>query len=287
MTIANEVLEVSGKTAGAELTRVYHKQHGIDYLWNADPEYWGKHAPVLFPIVGTLRDDTYHYQDKSYYLPRHGFARDKTFALKEQHPDRICFELKSDEESLKHYPFSFTLRICYHLEGSVLTNQYEVINDGEEPMYFSIGGHPAFRLPMETGRDFEDYYLEFEQPGTIQRWTLQNNLINTHPKPFLQGQKILPLSRELFENDAVILKHLSSGTCSLKSRASRHGLTMKMQGFPYFGIWSAPGAPFVCLEPWHGLADSLYHNQRLEEKEGIIKLDAQETWKKSWSISFW
>lgn len=284
--LTNECLAISIKTRGAELTKIKSLEYNIDYLWDGNPEYWGKHAPVLFPIVGTLKDNSYYYRDKGYSLPRHGFARDMDFELVEQSAVAASFELRSSEATLNNYPFHFLLRIHYLLEGNQLTNRYEVVNTGEDLLYFSIGGHPAFRVPFEPDFSYQDYYLEFEQPETAPRWTLQHNLVGTHAQPFLEKTQQIPLSHELFAKDAIVLKHLKSRYVSLRTLRSPHGLTMRIDKFPHFGIWASPDAPFVCLEPWQGIADSLYHNQKLEEKEGIVALEPGKVWSESWDVDF-
>lgn len=154
-------------------------------------------------------------------------------------------------------------------------------------MYFSVGGHPAFRVPLEAGPEYRDYFLEFSEAETADRWPLSQNLVGTHPKSFLQNERIIPLSHDLFLEDAVILKKLRSSSVSLRSSASHHGATLHFADFPYLGIWAPPEAPFVCLEPWQGLADSLYHNQQINEKEGICVLEPGETWSRGWAVECW
>lgn len=282
----NKTLQVNIHPQGAELQSIFHLQHQLEYLWNANPEYWGKHAPVLFPIVGQLNENTYAYNQKLYSLPRHGFARDRAFDLVHQNESSATFQLNSDEATLSAYPFPFSFQIKYALSGNELTNEYSVKNTGNETLLFSVGGHPAFKVPLVEDTLYEDYYLEWEHPETIDRWTLQDGLLNTHPLPFLQQQKTIPLSHDLFKKDAVVLKHPKSTSISLQSHRTKHGLTMHFDGFPYFGIWAAKEAPFVCLEPWCGIADSLYHNGQLAEKEGIIHLPPHQTWSKAWRVSF-
>jgi len=286
ITLQNEQLEVEIHPRGAELRRICHKGFKLDYLWNGDPAYWGKHAPVLFPIVGQLKENSYRYRGKMYDMSRHGFARELEFRPVAHSGQQAVFELSSSEETLGRYPFLFTLRIIYMLDGNRLTSIYEVTNNGSEPMFFSIGGHPAFRVPLVKGTSYEDYYLLFPQKETAPRWPLQDNLLKTRPEDFLKDQDRIPLRHQLFERDAVVLKKLRSGSISLRSGRTPHGLTMDFTGFPYFGIWAPPEAPFVCLEPWDGIADSMYHNQDLEKKEGILKLEAGQRWEKSWSVVF-
>jgi galactose mutarotase-like enzyme len=282
--LANNILSIKINPKGAELQSVYHLQNQIEYLWQGNPEYWGKHAPVLFPIVGQLKDNTYSYYENNYSLPRHGFARDMYFELLKQEETSAAFILKSNEETLSVFPFPFSFQIKYSIHDNVITNEYCLQNLGDKTMFFSVGGHPAFNVPLVPNSFFNDYYLELEQFETIDRWPLQDGLLKTHSEPFLHNQKIIPLSYDLFSRDAVVLKNLQSKTICLKSNKTRHGLTMNFNSFPYFGIWTAKEAPFVCLEPWHGIADSLYHNKQLTDKEGIIQLEAASTWKKAWCI---
>ena len=282
----NKTLQVNIHPQGAELQSIFHLQHQLEYLWNANPEYWGKHAPVLFPIVGQLKENTYAYNQKLYSLPRHGFARDRAFDLVHQNESSATFQLNSDEATFSAYPFPFSFQIKYALSGNELTNEYSVKNTDNETLLFSVGGHPAFKVPFVEDTRYEDYYLEWEHPETIDRWPLQDGLLNTHPLPFLQQQNTIPLSHDLFKKDAVVLKHPKSTSISLQSHRTKHGLTMHFDGFPYFGIWAAKEAPFVCLEPWCGIADSLYHNGQLAEKEGIIHLPPHQTWSKAWRVSF-
>jgi len=284
--LENDQLTVGIKSTGAELQSIVNKRTEIEYLWHGDPAYWGKRAPILFPIVGTLRDNVYRYRGIPYSLSRHGFARDMEFTLIYQNKNSASLELRSSDITLHHYPFPFILRVHYSLEGNQLTNQYEVINTGNDQLLFSLGGHPAFNVPLERGLNYDDYYLEFSEPETLPRWNLEGNLI-AKEKPFLIDEAIIPLSHKLFESDAIVLKQPKSDKISLRSHKSEHGLTMTIQGFPYLGIWAAPGAPFVCIEPWCGLADSVDHNQELEQKEGIMFLGAGEQWEKSWSLTCW
>ncbi len=283
----NNILKVSVNLKGAELTSIFHQQHGIEYLWHGDAKFWGKHAPVLFPIVGTLKENTYRYAGKTYTMSRHGFARERTFSLIHQGATTASLQLLHDEHSLENYPFKFILRIHYSLEENKLVNRYEVINESEDAMLFSVGGHPAFNVPLQEGLKYDDYYLEFDQPETTERWKLKDNLIADNSVSFLKNESIIHLKHDLFSDDAIVLKHLKSKSIALKSNVSPHGLTMNIEAFPYLGIWAAPEAPFVCIEPWQGIADSVQHNQQLEAKEGIVQLEPKQNWTKNWDVTFW
>jgi len=279
-------LKIDIASKGAELQSVYHLKHQLEYLWGGDPAFWSKHSPVLFPFVGQLKNDTYFYQGKSFHSKRHGFAREKDFIIEHAEASKATFLLVSNEETREIYPFDFEFRIHYSLEAALLTVTYDVFNTGREAMYFSVGGHPAFKVPLVPKTVYSDYYLEFERLETISRMALQNGLIG-EAVPFLHFEKHLPLSYELFNHDAIVLKGLKSGKVSLKCDKIAHGLNLDFEGFPYLGIWAAKDADFVCIEPWHGIADSIHHNGKLEEKEGIIRTERGHRWQDSWQLSCW
>jgi galactose mutarotase-like enzyme len=285
-TIENQQIKAVIKAKGAELTQLFHKEHELDYLWHGDPAVWGKHSPVLFPIVGTLKNNTYFYNDLSYQLPRHGFARDKQFAVEEQTADTITFLLRSDAETHTIYPFMFEFRIRYTLFENALAVTYEVVNAGKDTMYFSVGAHPAFKLPLVSGTAYTDYYLQFNQSETAPRWPISaDGLIEQSPLPLLEDTNLLKLSKTLFQKDALVLKGMASSIVTLGSNKTPHGFRFDYPGFPFFGIWAAKNADFVCIEPWCGIADSVNTNQRLEDKEGINKLAADETFTRTWTVT--
>ncbi|HEY0055556.1 MAG TPA: aldose 1-epimerase family protein [Pedobacter sp.] len=283
ITLENEYLKATINPHGAELSSLFLKSSETEFLWNGDATFWPRQSPVLFPIVGGLIDDTFIYKGKNYQLPKHGFARDVSFELGKASAERASFVLKSTEESLGYYPFEFLLRIIYTLNGSKISVEYEVENPANEILYFSIGAHPAFNVPLKKGSGYEDYYLEFEKEETTPRLILTGNIV-AGSSPFFDQQKMLPLQASLFYNDALIFKNLNSTKISLKSNTSPQGLTFDFGGFPYIGIWATKDAPFVCIEPWCGIADFEGHNQKLEDKQGIIALPAGGDWKNGWSV---
>ncbi|WP_205509879.1 aldose 1-epimerase family protein [Longitalea arenae] len=285
-TIENNQIKAVINAKGAELTQLIHKEHQLDYMWPGDPAVWGKHSPVLFPIVGTLKNNTYFYNGQSYQLPRHGFARDKQFAIEHQAADSITFLLRHDAETLTVFPFAFEFRIRYTLVENALAVAYEVVNTGNEWMYFSVGAHPAFKIPLVPGTDYTDYYLQFNQKETTPRWPISpDGLIESSPSPLLENTDRLPLKKELFQKDALVLKGMSSTIVTLGSGKTSHGFRFDYPGFPFLGIWAARNADFVCIEPWCGIADSVTTNQQLPEKEGINKLVAGETFTRTWTIT--
>lgn len=255
-------------------------------MWSGDPAFWGKHSPLLFPIVGTLRENTYHYRGKSYSLPRHGFARDRELTVETQTADSIGFLLKADADTLANYPFDFSLRVIYQLTANGFSTTYRVTNPGAAPLYFSVGGHPAFKLPLAPGTDYTDYYLEFDQIENAPRWPISKyGLIETTPQPLLVNTRTLPLKKDLFAKDALVLKHPASSGVALRSTKSERGLKMDFPGFSFLGIWAAPNADFVCLEPWCGIADSVDTNQELTEKEGIERLEPRQGFERAWTLT--
>ncbi len=284
-TIENNDISVEVSTLGAELQRITGKHTGLEYMWNADPAYWAKHAPLLFPIVGTLKANTYIYEGKEYHLPRHGFAREMEFELYQQSGHSLTFRLTSNAVTLAKYPFPFELYVEYSIAGSSLNVSYRVVNTGEKPMYFSIGGHPAFKVPLFEGDAYNDYILEFNQVENAGRWLLDNGLLETGTAPLLEDTDRLPLRKELFEADAIVLKQLKSTKVRLVQEETRKGFEFDFNGFPYLGIWAAKEADFVCIEPWCGIADSVDSNQQLVEKEGVNELNAGALFERSWKFA--
>lgn len=286
-TLENETLLINIVAKGAELTRIFNKQNGLDYLWDAKPDVWAKHSPVLFPIVGTLKGNSFLYKGNSYELSRHGFARDRAFEVGAQSKDSITFTLSDDDATKKNFPFGFRFSIIYQLTGNTLSVTYSVNNpDADAPLFFSVGGHPAFRLPLEKGLRYEDYTLHFNKQENTPRWPIsKEGLIEENPKALLENTDKLPLHKDLFLKDALVLKGLASDSVRLATAKSKHGLQFDFPGFPFLGLWAAPGADFLCIEPWCGIADSVLHNQQLEHKEGIIHLQPGQTFSAAWQVS--
>ncbi|HVZ96143.1 MAG TPA: aldose 1-epimerase family protein [Chitinophagaceae bacterium] len=283
ITIKNNDLTAIISDKGAELQSL--RANGIEYLWQARPEFWAKHSPVLFPVVGELKNGFYIFDNREYKLSRHGFARDKIFRAEQRSATSAIFTLQSDEETLRVYPFEFILQVEYKIAGNELTCTYHVQNTGDKTMYFSVGGHPAFNVPLNSSLQYEDYYLKFNNDDILKKYRLSNGLISNDTASIRLVNKILPLKKELFYEDAIVLKHIKSNAISLKSDKDPRGLHFTFEHFPYFGIWAAKDAPFVCLEPWCGIADSADHDNLLKKKEGINELAPAAAWKISWSAA--
>lgn len=257
----------------------------LEFIWQADPQVWPRHAPVLFPIVGKLQDNSYSYQGQTYQLPQHGFARDEVFELVEEEANRLTFELRDSPATRRAYPFAFRLRISYELEGNTVTVRYGVRNPGDEELLFSIGGHPGFNCPLLPGELFTDYFLEFEQPETLERFLVEDGLLTGETEKVMENKRVLPLRDDLFAKDALVLKSFASGRLTLKSNRHPHQVEVSYEGFPYLGIWSKPvGASFLCIEPWYGIASTIGSSTDLTQKEGIIGLPPGEEFSCSYTI---
>ncbi|EEP9868051.1 aldose 1-epimerase family protein [Listeria monocytogenes] len=285
--LENEVLLVEMKTAGAELTRIFHKDTGLEYLWNADSKFWGRHSPVLFPTVGRLVDDTYLVDGKQYHLGQHGFARDRAFQVIEQTENTVRFELDADEDSLAIYPYKFKLSIIYTIEKNTVAVSYEVENTDNKRIYFSIGAHPAFHLPLTNGTTFEDYYLDFGTEENLETLCLEGPYRSGDIKKIVdEPARYLPLSYDLFKNDALIFEALKQKEMTIKSDKTPHFVKVSFPEFPFVGVWTAkPGTPFLCIEPWYGIADGAGESVELRDKAGIEHLEPEAVFASEYEIT--
>lgn len=281
--LSNNHISIQVKSLGAELCSLI--KGDLEYLWQADVKYWGRHAPILFPIVGKLIDDEYIYEDKIYKMSQHGFARDCDFELMEQSENSLSFKLTQNQETLEKYPFNFELIISYELIEKSLKISYEVTNKTNVLMPFSIGAHPAFNWPLEKDIRKENYYFEFKDTKNIELLPLTLKGIDSNSKTLYLDENKLSLSEELFKDDALILKDLDNKSITLKSFYSDRFIKMIFDDFEYLGLWSKPsGAPFVCIEPWNGIADFIGHDKNILNKKGIKTLKSNESFKSSYYI---
>jgi galactose mutarotase-like enzyme len=287
-TLENKFISISINALGVELRSLVHAYAGLEYMWQADAAFWGKTSPVLFPIVGGLKDNSYIFKNQKYELPKHGFAREKVFELEKRSETELHFLLKSDAQTLQNYPFEFEFRVIYMLDEEQVKVKYKVLNLGKETMYFSVGAHPAFNVPLLPTLTYEDYELKFEADARLRSYPLTSDgLVKETPFEIPLENNALKLRKELFHADALVLKDLQSNEITLHSDSSLHGLKMHFDGFPYYGIWAAKNANFVCLEPWCGIADNEYTNQELADKEGIMSIKTRELFEVGWSVEVW
>ena len=269
ITISNTTLTATINTLGAELISLV--KNNKNYIWNIYETYWNKTSPVLFPIVGRLKNDSYSFNGKTYQLSRHGFARNMEFTFDKKSDSQVIFELNETEETKAIYPFSFKFLMAYTLMENELVIEYFVRNQSDEVLPFSIGAHPAFAISDK----FENYSLEFNAVDTFETHHLENESFIGKTTLVDTKNNAIALNYALFEKDALVFKQLNSNEVTLKNN-DKAILKVNYDHFPYLGIWTKQNAPFLCIEPWCGLADSTNHNGNLEEKEGINHLPAGE-----------
>ncbi len=286
-TLENKDLTITLSNHGGELCSIKGNKENTEFLWNGDETYWKYHAPILFPIVGKVLNGKYKVDGKTYELPQHGLARVRDFEMIEKTENSISFELKYSEDTLKVYPFKFSLIIKYILENNNIKIDYIVKNLDSREMFFSVGAHPAFMCPIEND-SFEDYYFEFDKKETASLMQLIDVGYFSHEeKPFLENQNQISLSFDLFKNDALVFKNLNSTKISLKSKKHNKYLEFDFNNFPFLGLWTkATGAPFVCIEPWFGHADFYDFKGELKDKAGIQSLNPNSKFISSYNISF-
>ncbi|QXP61934.1 aldose 1-epimerase family protein [Olleya sp. HaHaR_3_96] len=285
--LSNALLKISVKPKGAELCEIASVKNDNQFMWHADPDIWGSHAPNLFPIIGALKNDEYTFEAKTYTLPKHGFIRhSQDIKLVEQTKNSLTFSLMYNDDLLKQFPFKFEFLITYTLVNNTLQINHTVKNLDNQTIYFSIGGHPAFKCPVYKDENYTDYSLVFETDETAQTYVLNmdNGLVTNQTKLAFDTKNSIHLRPNLFTEDALIFKDLQSRQVALVSKTHGEILNMTFKDFNYLGIWAKPNAPYVCIEPWLGIADAENTTQKLIEKEGIIKLPQNETFNASYSI---
>lgn len=288
--LENENIIVKISEMGAELTSVKRRDSGMEYMWTADPNFWGRHAPNLFPIVGRLKGDRYKYRDKTYFMTQHGFARDNEFDLVEKTSTMARLRLVDTEETQSIYPFHFQFDIIFRLtDQDMLGITYVVTNTDTHDIYFSVGGHPGFRVPLETGDKFTDYYVNVDPKRKYARSKLVGPYLENNLDTTFNSDIPLRLRYDDYKDDAIILR-LDGNPVSIilaKLRES-HGITMHVQDAKYLGIWTPYGkdAPFVCLEPWWGIADTVDADGLINHKYAINSLAPAQTFTGSYSLSF-
>lgn len=269
---------------GGEMTS--YRIGDLLYTWTGDTKYWGGKAPVLFPNACSLKNNTVTIGGKSYSIEKHGFARRSMFAAVEKDDEHIVFELTQNEDTLKMYPFHFSLKIAYTMLDDGFKTEYFVTNKSGGDMVFCIGGHPAFRVPLHDGESFSDYSLVFEKEEAPYAYYTENGLMNRSliKKLDLKDGRTLPLRYKDFDNDALIFTNLNSQKVALLKGG--HGLEFSFVGFPALGVWTPPNkeAPFICLEPWVGLPAYQDENGSFESKPFAVTLAPNDTFKACYSM---
>lgn len=279
--LENEAFRVEINPFGAELSSFRSKKTGTEYVWGGDPAAWKRHAPVLFPIVGRLKDKTYTVGGKPFEITQHGFGRDLEWAAKQVSNTSAEFTLTQNDYTKKMYPWDFTCTLRYTLNGGTLVKEHITRNDSDSEMYYEIGGHDAYTLCWQEGERITDYFVEFEGADALTRIVTDENVMLTEKRVSvpLDGGK-LHISRELFADDAVMTEGLGVRRAAIGSVKNGRRVTMDFGDFPYFAVWSPYKefeVPFTCLEPWSTLPDGVQLDHAIEGKQGVRRLAPGES----------
>jgi len=285
VVLENEFLKVTLCSKGAELTSLVDKITQTEYIWQADESVWNFHAPNLFPVVGGLNNNTLHVDGTSYPMNRHGFARTSVFRRLESAPDHAKFSLDYNEGTFKVYPYKFEFQVVYHLSERSLKVMYKVINKDEKDVYFSVGAHPAFNVPLVEGEAYEDYYFQFEVEEDLDtHLSSATGLLTGKKEKAFIGDK-LRLTKDMFNNDALIFKDIKSRSVTLTNTAGTKHVKIDFPHFIQLGLWAKPGASFVCIEPWLGYSDYDGDVRDISQKEAIQHVEHGHVFEADFTIS--
>ena len=287
--LENEQLKVTIRGKSAELTSIVKKETGVEYLWCADSKYWGWSSPILFPIVGNVREKTYTYRGNQYHLNQHGFARNQEFAFVSQTEEEIWFALEDSEETREVYPFAFRLEVGYVLKENQLQVCWKVKNTDDKTLHFSIGAHPAFMCPLDQKGEQSDYYMGFETKEKALTYRLieaSSSLIDPKEYTLELEDGMHRIEKERFDLDALIIENHQTGKMFLAGPDKVPYVTVDFDA-PLFGVWSpaGKGAPFVCIEPWYGRSDMNTFYGTLEEREYSNQAEPGEVFEASYKIT--
>lgn len=277
-----------GELISFKLDGVEKIHQGQDCVDENGKVYWKRHSPILFPIVGKLKQNKTVINGRTFEMSQHGFARDMDFEPITKLENFHSYVLKSSPSTLAKYPFDFSLYITYRTDGNKLTTIYKVVNDSDNNMPFGLGGHPAFKIDKEMLLNNE-YYLEFEKDeDKIHFLYLVDGLVGTeYAKNIMVDKRRIPITVDTFKNDAIIMKGLTSTKISLKQKTGMKTLlTMDFEGFPYLGVWSKPGAPFICIEPWQTTADTVKSTGVFTQKSDLITLEPKKSFECKYTVEF-
>ena len=278
ISIKNDIIEASINELGAELQSL-KKINGENVIWKKNEFYWNRYAPLLFPIVGRLINDSYHHKGENYVMKQHGFARDCTFEVVSCAADKVTFRLSANEFTLKQYPFSFELLQCFELVDATLNISSKVKNTGEEILYYNLGGHPGFHIDGILG----EYSLDFGGNFQTMQHLIEGNYYSNESKP-IELTNSFQLQDSFFEKDALVIKDVPFDKVSLVHNKKGKLVSMQCKDWTAIGFWTKIGAPFFCIEPWWGWADHLNSSGILYEKKGILSLNSNEARTHQYSI---
>ncbi len=268
-TLSNRFLTVTVSDIGAQIKNI-RSVEGVEYMWSGDEKIWGDTAPILFPICGALVDDTYTYAGEKYNLIKHGFVRTRPFVCETSDATRLVLKVVSTPETKEVYPFDFTFRVIISLEDATLHVSYAVDNDGENTMYYSVGGHEAYACP----EGIEAYDLIFEKDEPLVRTVLDGSYLEHTTETVPACGNTLAMKYSHMDNDCLVFSSLQSNVVTLKKRGGTRAVRVMFGDCPYFVVWTKKGAPYLCLEPWNGIPDRVDADGVLEHKEGIMALES-------------
>lgn len=283
VTLANSCVTATISEVGAEIKRLKELATGTEYIWQGDAAYWTGSAPILFPIVGGLKGGKYHLGGATYYMPQHGFVRKKPWSEAGSDGTTAAFRTESDDATRSMYPFEFVLTARFRVEGKGLVVQYEVVNSGEDVMYFSIGSHPAFNVPFAGGH-LENYYYHFSESEKLQRYFFQDGMHLNETEEIFNNSRQIFLTPTIFDRGPIILKHPVSKDVYLMNSRNAKRIRLATDGMAFLGLWSKPNAPLACIEPWYGIPDNIDTDQEFTTKEGIMTLEGGGTYTTSYRI---
>ena len=264
---------------GAEMISLFSKKTRQEYLWRPNPAVWNQSAPILFPIVGRLKNGKYTYKGKSYMLPPHGFVSNALFTTDGPLDNTLTYSFSDTKDTRALFPFKFTLNIIYTLKWNQLEIVYQVVNKTDGPMYFSCGSHEGYVCPRNEDEAFEDYYLEFEAEESYKSLTVTaDGLLSREEYPVIEKGKVLPLNYDLFDNDSLVFADIPSSKVMLCSKKSKTKIEVKYEDAPNLVLWTQRGAKYICIEPWDGLPDFEDGDGTFENKTGIVMLEKAETY---------
>lgn len=284
--LENEFLRVEINPLGAELNSLFDKRDGIEHMWKADAAFWPRKAPILFPCVGESRGGRVQIDGVDFPMGRHGFTRYQAFEPIGHSTEKAVFRLTENEETLRHYPYKFSFQVTYSLSGSSLIHHFEVTNSGKEKIGFQLGGHPAFAVPFGDNGAYSDYEIRFDQAMTIDRHLLNGGgLYNGETRNVLNKANAIQLSYDIFNEDALVFKNIPSKSVWIQHKDGGKKLQVDYKVFPHLGIWSKPGADYVCVEPWIGCADNHDQPSDFYKKDSIVSLNPTETFTAAFTVA--
>lgn len=287
--LENDKLKVKISSMGAELQSICRVEDNTEYLWQGDPTYWAGRATNIFPSCGRMVEGKYTYDGKTYEMQIHGLVRSQEWSVLRQKANAITLQVQSDEDTLKSYPFHYTVEMTYTLEDETLSIATVVHNTDEKTMLFAVGGHPGFNLPLEDGLTFEDYTIEFDEVCQARRLSLSDAcfyLNDSVPFPLEDGKRI-PMRHNLFDQDAIFLRD-TCGAVTLRNDKGQRYVRMVYPQMPYLGLWHKPftEAPYVCIEPWTGTPALDGHVNDLTEMPAMMSLEPEGTYRNVYTITF-